>query len=217
MSEVKLVPTIVFKYNYEPGFNVDKFKEHTKLHGGPGVSEDGGGITTAGNNDNPHFWPSMVPFLQWLHPKIEIALNEWAVAYDSYFISKSWANLHTRGGYTKPHEHGPGSVVVSIYVKQPQDGGNIMFESLLRDKWVAYSREDKHSNIHDYWREISVNTNDVLLFPGWINHKTQPSKTDEERIVFTINFGAVIKSRMLHENEIHTTERTDKAVIPKIK
>ena len=46
MSEVKLVPTIVFKYNYEPGFNIDKFKEHIELHGGPGVSEDGGGITT---------------------------------------------------------------------------------------------------------------------------------------------------------------------------
>ena len=151
----------------------------------------------------------MVPFINWLEPKIEIALNEWDVAYDTYFISKSWANLHTKGGYTKPHEHGPGSVVVSIYVKQPANGGNILFENFMRDKWIAYTREDKHNNIHDYWREIAVNTNDVLLFPGWITHKTQSSNTDEDRIVFTINYGAVIQGQMLHSDEIHITKRTE--------
>ena len=212
MSEVKILPNIIFKYNYKPGFNVDKFKEHIELHGNKSehtISEADGGITTAGNKDNPHFWPSMVPFINWLEPKIEIALNEWDVAYDTYFISKSWANLHTKGGYTKPHEHGPGSVVVSIYVKQPANGGNILFENFMRDKWIAYSREDKHNNIHDYWREIAVNTNDVLLFPGWITHKTQSSNTDEDRIVFTINYGAVIQGQMLHSDEIHITKRTE--------
>jgi len=212
MSEVKILPNIIFKYNYKPGFNVDKFKEHIELHGNKSehtISEADGGITTAGNKDNPHFWPSMVPFINWLEPKIEIALNEWDVAYDTYFISKSWANLHTKGGYTKPHEHGPGSVVVSIYVKQPANGGNILFENFMRDKWIAYTREDKHNNIHDYWREIAVNTNDVLLFPGWITHKTQSSNTDEDRIVFTINYGAVIQGQMLHSDEIHITKRTE--------
>ena len=212
MSEVKILPNIIFKYNYKPGFNVDKFKEHIELHGNKSehtISEADGGITTAGNKDNPHFWPSMVPFINWLEPKIEIALNEWDVAYDTYFISKSWANLHTKGGYTKPHEHGTGSVVVSIYVKQPANGGNILFENFMRDKWIAYTREDKHNNIHDYWREIAVNTNDVLLFPGWITHKTQSSNTDEDRIVFTINYGAVIQGQMLHSDEIHITKRTE--------
>ena len=212
MSEVKILPNIIFKYNYKPGFNVDKFKEHIELHGNKSehtISEADGGITTAGNKDNPHFWPSMVPFINWLEPKIEIALNEWDVSYDTYFISKSWANLHTKGGYTKPHEHGPGSVVVSIYVKQPANGGNILFENFMRDKWIAYTREDKHNNIHDYWREIAVNTNDVLLFPGWITHKTQSSNTDEDRIVFTINYGAVIQGQMLHSDEIHITKRTE--------
>ena len=212
MSEVKILPNIIFKYNYKPGFNVDKFKEHIELHGNKSehtISEADGGITTAGNKDNPHFWPSMVPFINWLEPKIEIALNEWDVAYDTYFISKSWANLHTKGGYTNPHEHGPGSVVVSIYVKQPANGGNILFENFMRDKWIAYTREDKHNNIHDYWREIAVNTNDVLLFPGWITHKTQSSNTDEDRIVFTINYGAVIQGQMLHSDEIHITKRTE--------
>lgn len=219
MSEIKIIPNIVFKYNYEPGFNINKFKDHIDEfgHSENAVSERDGGITTAGNKDNPHFWPSMTPFLNWLKPKIEIALNEWDCAYDSWFISKSWANLHKKGGYTDAHEHGPGSVVVSCYVKQPPEGGNIMFESLLRERWVAYSREDKHSNIHDYWREVAVNTNDVLLFPGWISHKTQANETDEDRIVFTINIGAVIQGQMLQSDDLHIQERSEEAIIPKRK
>jgi hypothetical protein len=37
------------------------------------------------------------------------------------------------------------------------------------------------------YREIEVNTNDVLIFPGWLKHRVQPSRTDEERIVMTFN------------------------------
>ena len=210
MSEVKIYPNLVFKYNYEPGFDVSKFKEHINQWGRDEdtASERGGGKTTAGNNDNPHFWTSLEPFIDWLSPKIEIALNEWDVAYNEWFISKSWANLHKKGGFTDAHEHGPGSVVVSCYIKQPQEGGNIMFESLLRERWVAYSREHKHNNIHDYWREVNVNTNDILLFPGWITHKTQASKTNEDRIVFTINIGAVDQGQMLQQPaDLHIQER----------
>ena len=76
--------------------------------------------------------------------------------------------------------------MVSAYVQVPQDSGNIMFEQLLRSQWCAYSRIPE-GTIHDYWREVSVNTNDVLLFPGWMTHKTQASKSSGDRITFTIN------------------------------
>ena len=211
MYEVKIIPNLVFKYNYEPGFDIKKFNEHLDEWGvsSKTVSERDGGITTAGNNDNPHFWPSLTPFMDWLKPKIEIALNEWDVAYDSWFMSKSWVNRHTKNSLTDAHEHGSGSVVVSCYVKQPSNGGNIMFETLLRERWVAYSREDKHSNIHDYWREVAVNTNDVLLFPGWITHKTQANQTDEDRIVFTINIGAILQDATWKASDLHIEKKVE--------
>lgn len=37
------------------------------------------------------------------------------------------------------------------------------------------------------WKELKVKTNDVLVFPGWLNHRTQPNTTDTERIVMTYN------------------------------
>jgi hypothetical protein len=37
------------------------------------------------------------------------------------------------------------------------------------------------------YKEIQVKTNDVVIFPGWLKHRVQPSQTDEERIVMTFN------------------------------
>ena len=38
------------------------------------------------------------------------------------------------------------------------------------------------------WRLIEVKTNDILVFPGWLQHKTQPNNTDEDRVVLTVNY-----------------------------
>ena len=47
-----------------------------------------------------------------------------------------------------------------------------------------------------------------VLFPGWITHKTQASKTNEDRIVFTINIGAVDQGQMLQQPaDLHIQER----------
>jgi hypothetical protein len=205
MNELKTCPNLIWKYNYKPGFDIKAFEDHIFKYGTrTGVSEADGGITTAGGKGDPHKWESLSPFLDWLQPKIETCLKEWAVWYNFTFISMSWANEHKPGGWTKPHEHGSTSVVVSCYVKQPTNGGNLLVESLLRERWTAYSRlssESKLMNdaihpptIHDYWQEIPVQTNDVLLFPGWLNHKTQPNNSAEytddgnKRIVFTLNY-----------------------------
>jgi ectoine hydroxylase-related dioxygenase (phytanoyl-CoA dioxygenase family) len=38
------------------------------------------------------------------------------------------------------------------------------------------------------WTEIPVVSGDILVFPGWMKHKTQENKSGEERWVLTTNF-----------------------------
>ena len=186
MSEVSIVPNLVWKYNYEPGFDIKEFKSYIDKEAQLHQTEADGGRSSAGHKNPPHEWDCNQNFIRWLYPKLEIALREWDVDFTDIVITGSWTNLHKKGSWTMPHEHGSSSIVVSTYVYNPPNGGNIEFEQLLRDRWVAYSRLPKNT-IHDYWREVSVQTNDVLLFPGWLTHKTQKNDTDEDRIVFTIN------------------------------
>ena len=190
MSEYKFLPTLLWKYNYEPGFDLKPFKECLERTGIQGNYETDGGITTAGMGENPHEWDSLIPFLNWLQPKIEIALNEWQINWSQYFITKSWVNSHPRGGSTRTHDHGATHLVVSTYIKQPENGGNVEIENFMRREWMAYMRKDEPGNIHDYYSEVPLKQNDVLIFPGWLSHRAQPSKSDDERLVFTLNYFA---------------------------
>ena len=190
MNEYKFLPTLMWKYNYEPGFDTEEFSKSLNRIGIQGKYEADGGLTTAGMGENIHEWPSLVPFLNWLQPKIEVALKEWQINYTQYFITKSWVNSHPKGGYTRTHDHGSTHLVVSIYIKQPENGGNVEFENFMRREWVSYMRKDEPGNMHDYYSEVPIKTNDVLIFPGWMSHRAQPSKSNEERLVFTLNYFA---------------------------
>ena len=149
-------------------------------------TEADGGKSTAGHPNPPHEWDCNKDFMTWLRPKIEIALHEWDCQYSDIVCTGSWTNLHNKNAHTLPHEHGSTSVVVSAYVQVPPGSGNIEFDQLLRERWVALSRKPTNT-IHDYWREVSIQTNDVLLFPGWLTLRTQASQVDGDRITFTLN------------------------------
>ncbi len=186
MNEVSIVPNLVWKYNYSPGFDVQAFKDYQSTEAQLHQTEADGGKSTAGHSNPPHEWECNRDFMIWLRPKIEIALAEWDIKYTDIIATGSWTNLHKRDAHTLPHDHGSANVVVSAYVQVPPQSGNIEFEQLLRTNWSGYSRIPTNT-IHDYWKEVSVQTNDVVIFPGWLTHKTQASNSDEDRITFTIN------------------------------
>ena len=37
-------------------------------------------------------------------------------------------------------------------------------------------------------QELKSNEGMLILFPGWLQHKTQPNATDEDRVVLTFNY-----------------------------
>ena len=43
------------------------------------------------------------------------------------------------------------------------------------------------------WVTIPVKTNDVIFFPGWLLHRTEPNQVDEKRYVMSINIKHVDK------------------------
>ena len=61
MSEYKFLPTLMWKYNYEEGFDLKPFKDCLDRTGIRGHYESDGGLTTAGMGENPHECPSLVP------------------------------------------------------------------------------------------------------------------------------------------------------------
>ena len=84
--------------------------------------------------------------------------------------TKPWIKIN-KTGETLEHTHGATPIVVSCYVrKDHQDSGNIMF----RDPMFQTRAHEDNLQAHYPWRIIPVEQNDILIFPGWLEHKTEP-------------------------------------------
>jgi ectoine hydroxylase-related dioxygenase (phytanoyl-CoA dioxygenase family) len=57
---------------------------------------------------------------------------------------------------------------------------------------AAYLSIPDNSGYFEYkdvtWKELPTVSGDVIIFPGWIEHRTQTNNSSEDRWVITTNF-----------------------------
>jgi uncharacterized protein (TIGR02466 family) len=151
------------------------------------LEEDG--WSSSKNSQSPHFINEFNSFYKWFNPIVDhIITKEWG--YDDryiYGVTRSWVNLHNKGGITHEHSHGTAIAVSSTYLNIPKNAGFIEF----RDPLEYVKNFHERPNRDWMWREVPAVTGDVLIFPGWLPHRTQISKSDDERWVLTNNIGVV--------------------------
>jgi uncharacterized protein (TIGR02466 family) len=151
-----------------------------------GVPEEQGGFSSVHNRMNqPHFNEAFHSFYEWLKPIADdIIYNKWG--YDKsyrYGIGNTWVNVHGKSGTTLEHNHGECPLVVAAYLQIEEGNGYIQYKDPL--EYIKAFRPK--SSLIKEWETIPAITGDVLLFPGWIRHKTQPNLIDKERWVLTTN------------------------------
>ena len=156
--------------------------------------KDGGKSTnfySTRTGDMPHMWDEF-NFLKTVVPShIEAAVEEWKLSKVPYFPAESWINEHKRGGWTGEHYHRGAYFVLVYYLSVPDGSGNLMVRDPLEYHWSGFkSMPDR--GIDNMWYPLEVKAGDLLLFPGWIKHKTEASLSDESRYIMSINFDANI-------------------------
>ena len=66
---------------------------------------------------------------------------------------------------------------------------------MVKDPMDIYSHSRplnyNHSPLGKSYRYIDVETNDVLFFPGFIEHQTERSEADDKRYIMSININYV--------------------------
>jgi uncharacterized protein (TIGR02466 family) len=151
------------------------------------VLETGGGFSSALNPKPPHMLPEFEEFYKWFLPMARhIIIKEWGYTPTiNYNVVQSWVNVHEKGGTTLEHNHGGAILVASAYLNLPKDSGFIEF----RDPMEYQKGFHRRDNMGWEWNECKAKTGDVLCFPGWLKHRTQPSNSDEQRWVLTTNVG----------------------------
>jgi hypothetical protein len=135
----------------------------------------------------PHTLAVFKPFYDWLLPQIEaIMFQEWHLAsHIDYWIQDSWVNRHGPGGKTAVHNHGLATMAISAYITMPENSGRIEFKDPCDIQWNFYFRSREPGTYYP----VDITQGDVLMFPGWIDHRTEEhnGKPGEDRWVLTTN------------------------------
>lgn len=97
------------------------------------------------------------------------------LAGKDYFLLDFWSNKYKKGGYVREHNHhnpeGPLKDVKQMtgvyYFKKPKNSGNLIVEG----------------------KEIKIKEDDFVIFDSKKNHYSTPNKSNDEKIIFSINLG----------------------------
>ena len=106
-------------------------------------------------------------------------------------MSSMWININGPGSYNYSHNH-PGSDLSGVlWLKSPENSGNIVFESpqsFTQFRLIeAYSQKFKDENRVYDWFFVQPQVGLMLLFPSHLNHSVSQNKSNEDRISVSFN------------------------------
>jgi hypothetical protein len=81
-------------------------------------------------------------------------------------------------------------LVITAYLNLPENGGFIQFKDPLEYHHGHLTKQ--FDTELGSWRTMPAKTGDVLMFPGWLRHRTEPNKSKEKRWVLTTNINCII-------------------------
>jgi hypothetical protein len=196
IEKVKVLPETILKLSYNFSFErtlkakCDETISYSEEHSDKVLLESGNATSTVLHNFNspPHTWPENKRFVEFLYANIPTILKEFQLMEQPISIVQSWVNKHSYGGETLEHTHQSVDLVVSSYLFCPPNSGNLLIRDPLEyHNWCSLRKPSPGEKYPYPWLEVPVKTNDVLIFPGWLVHKTEKSKSEIDRYVMTIN------------------------------
>jgi uncharacterized protein (TIGR02466 family) len=168
----------------EPAFEASKIKNQYFQRNGNLCSYD---VESDINRKFPEETKELVEF-------IEQASRDYWKELDYFpglepFVLEVWANKSPKGGYIASHLHLSLPLTAVYYVDASPEQGNIIFEN-PNDLLLSAQPVNYLSGRYQFEHEVAVNSGDLLIFPGFLKHKTVPNNTDRPRLVLGISISA---------------------------
>lgn len=107
-------------------------------------------------------------------------------------VYEMWTNIYKHESFIEMHNHSPIHLTASFYLHHPANGGNIIFEHPNATLLKHQPYEFNQIRYTAFEQEVAVTTGTLVIFPGYINHKTQPNMSTEDRIIIGSNICNVI-------------------------
>lgn len=134
------------------------------------------------------------PELAELYGEVDKRLNEVHRAFDfnpsmRQVITEAWININGKGHFNYSHDH-PGSLFSAVYyVKGGADKGELELKTPIVPHTYTISNEmvGGFNAFTGHAMVIPPITGDLVIFPSWLLHRVNMSRSDEDRISIAFN------------------------------
>jgi uncharacterized protein (TIGR02466 family) len=134
------------------------------------------------------------PELAPLFAEVDKKLNEVHRAFEfsaamRQVITEAWININQKGHFNYSHDH-PGSLFSAVYyVKGGADKGELELKTPIIPHTYTISNDlaDSFNAFTGHAMVIPPVTGDLLIFPSWLLHRVNISRSDEDRISIAFN------------------------------
>ena len=190
---------IIHRCKYDFNFEKSSLKARTMGHMEAAKSvidekkydtmEKGGGTTSVviSKEVPPHIWEEFEDFMPWFYERVNRIWDLWHLTPMNKMLSESWINVHPKGAWTAEHHHQNVTVACAAYLHVPEGSGRFMVKNPYSIYKLGEPLDYNYYDMEMDWEYIDVQSNDVLFFPGWLTHKTETNKTDNNRYVMSLN------------------------------
>ena len=136
-------------------------------------------------NNQPHTWPELKGFVEWLGPVAKRILTDWEFDFDTVAITNSWVNRHGQGGWTNFHIHHNAHLALAAYIQAEENSGHLIIDDPVEPYWTGYPCMRK-IRMHGGYR-LPATSNKVYLFAPFLRHGTEQNKSGKDRWVISMN------------------------------
>ena len=105
-------------------------------------------------------------------------------------LDNLWINVNYKDSYNFPHIH-PKSILSGVlYIKTPENCGNIVFENpnnLLVSSYFDFNSSKKSDSVINSFISYKAISNRIVIFPSWLKHNVEKNLSNESRISISFN------------------------------
>jgi len=138
-------------------------------------------------SEQPHAQDCHREFMMFLRQVIqEISVQLGYTENLHYVVRRSWYNDFGSSGKSREHTHGSTIFAVVTYLQAPPNSAEFMYRDLLA-QYRTHEPWGRNGAASAPWKALEISEGDVLIFPGWLPHKTAEHQPDARRIAMSLN------------------------------
>lgn len=113
------------------------------------------------------------------------------------YILQVWGNCSTPGSSWSLHNHSPAPMSGVFYLNSSPTMGNLIFEHPL-ETILACQPYEFDFLLKKWDFEVECEAGKLVLWPGWLKHKTMPNMDTENRYALGFNIGCQGQVNYIH-------------------